>query len=271
MPYRLVPFLSLAELVMTPDFSIITCTLNSALWLPQSILSVVRQTTVNIEYIFVDGGSTDGTLKQIQSIKHPHKLLHHKATGISDAMNAGIAEASGTIIACLHSDDFYIHANVLECVAEKFRTTGCEWLFGRTMNLINGKLYPENFTAPVYSRQQLIRGNFIPHPATFVHRDLLQKSGGFDTDLRYAMDYDLWLRLSMLADPLQLNIPLTAFREHVGSLSTRERTAAMREDFNVRLRYVDHDPMTKLLHYMRFQLRRLRHHFQLSLKQWKYA
>lgn len=256
---------------MTPDFSIITCTLNSALWLPQSIRSVVRQKSVSIEYIFVDGGSTDSTLKQIQSIRHPYKLLHRKAQGISDAMNAGIAAASGNIIACLHSDDFYLHSNVLKKVAEQFKLTGCEWLFGRTINLINDKLVPENFTAPVYSRHQLLRGNFIPHPATFIRRDLLQKSGGFDTELRYAMDYDLWLRLSMLAEPLQLTIPLTAFREHAGSLSTRERSDAMREDFYVRLKYVDPDPMAHVLHYVRFQIRRLRHYFQSTHKQLKYA
>jgi len=256
---------------MAFDFSIITCTLNSELWLPQSIRSVVRQKSVSIEYIFVDGGSTDNTLKQIQSIRHPYKLLHRKANGISDAMNAGIAAASGNIIACLHSDDFYLHANVLANVAEEFQTSDCDWLFGRTMNLIDGKLVPENFTAPTYSRQQLLKGNFIPHPATFIRRELLQKSGGFDTQLRYAMDYDLWLRLSMLSEPLQLTIPLTAFREHGGSLSTRERRDAMREDFYVRLNYVEHHPMTQALHYLRFQVRRLRHYFQFTQKQWKYA
>lgn len=256
---------------MTPDFSIITCTLNSELWLPQSIRSVMRQKSASIEYIFVDGGSTDNTLKQIQSIRHPYKLLQRKANGISDAMNAGIAAASGNIIACLHSDDFYLHENVLANVAQQFQTTGCKWLFGRTMNLINGKLYPENFKPPVYSRQQLLRGNFIPHPATFIDRKFLQKSGGFNTELRYAMDYDLWLRLSMLADPVQLSIPLTAFREHVGSLSTRERSDAMREDFYVRLNYVDQDTISQLLHYVRFQIRLLRHYFQLTQKPLKYA
>ena len=256
---------------MNPDFSIITCTLNSSLWLPQSVRSVLRQKSATIEYIFVDGGSTDNTLNLIQSINRPYKLLHRKANGISDAMNAGIAAASGNIIACLHSDDFYLHGNVLAYVAEQFRTSGCEWLFGRAMNLINGKLVPENFTAPTYSRQQLLKGNFIPHPATFIRRDLLQKSGGFNTELRYAMDYDLWLRLSMLAEPLQLTIPLTAFREHVGSLSTRERSNAMREDLYVRLKYVDHDPVVHIIHYLRFQVRRLRHYFQFAQKQWKYA
>jgi len=255
----------------TPDFSIITCTLNSAQWIKQSIRSVLRQNSVSIEYIFIDGGSTDGTLQKIQSITRPYKLLHRPAAGISDAMNAGIAEASGNIIACLHSDDFYLHANVLATVAERFTTTGCEWLFGRTSSLIDGKLRPENFKVPTYTRQALLKGNFIPHPATFVSRELIQKTSGFNTELRYAMDYDLWLRLSMLADPFQLHLPLTAFREHEGSLSTVNRMAALREDLQVRLTYAPQDPLARILHLARFQIRKFRQLLQTNQKYAKHA
>jgi len=255
----------------TPDFSIITCTLNSAQWIKQSIRSVARQNSVSIEYIFVDGGSTDDTLKKIQSITIPYKLLHRPAAGISDAMNAGIAEATGHIIACLHSDDFYLHANVLSTVAERFKTTGCQWLFGRISSLIDGKLRPENFNVPTYTRQALLKGNFIPHPATFVTRELLQKSGSFSTELRYAMDYDLWLRLSLLADPYQLRFPLTAFREHEGSASTANRLAAMHEDLQVRLKYSEHDPLARLLHLARFQIRKLRQLLQTNQRYAKHA
>jgi glycosyltransferase involved in cell wall biosynthesis len=257
--------------MMTPDFSIITCTLNSAHWIKQSIRSVLRQNSVSIDYIFVDGGSTDGTLKKIQSITSPYKLLQRPAAGISDAMNAGIAEATGKIIACLHSDDFYLHANVLATVAERFNTTGCQWLFGRTSTLIDGKLKPENFKAPAYTHQALLKGNFIPHPATFVTHELMQKSGGFNTELRYAMDYDLWLRLSLMANPVQLNFPLTAFREHQGSLSTANRMAALREDLQVRLKYAPQDPLARILHLARFQIRKFRQHFQTNQKYVKHA
>ncbi len=250
----------------TPDFSIITCTLNSAQWIKQSIRSVLRQNSVSIEYIFVDGGSTDGTLNKIQSITSPYKLLHRPAAGISDAMNAGIEESTGKIIACLHSDDFYLHANVLATVAERFNTTKCEWLFGRISSLIDGKLRPENFKSPLFTYQALLKGNFIPHPATFVTRELVNKAGGFNTELRYAMDYDLWLRLSLLASPVQLNFPLTAFREHEGSMSTANRMAALREDLLVRLRYAPQDPLARLLHQARFQFRKFRQLLQMNQK-----
>lgn len=243
---------------LLPGFSIITCTRNSEPWLAESIRSVLGQEAVDIEYIFVDGGSTDGTLERISQIDYPVTLIKNRCHGISDAMNAGLAVATREIVAYLHSDDFYLHADVLKIVAESFRTTRCHWLFGRTLNIIDGQLTPEGYTAPRYSQRQLLRGNFIPHPACFVKRSLLLQAGGFDTKLRYAMDYDLWLRLSRMAEPLQMDMPLTAFREHAGSLSTRERSAAMREDLQVRLAHAGLNPVSHLMHAARYCVRRWR-------------
>jgi glycosyltransferase involved in cell wall biosynthesis len=243
---------------LLPGFSIITCTRNSEPWLDDSIASVLGQEAVDVEYIFVDGQSTDGTLSRIHRIERPIKLVENRCAGISDAMNAGLALATHEIVAFLHSDDFYLHADVLKIVAESFRTTRCQWLFGRTLSAINDQLIPEGYTAPRYSRRQLLRGNFIPHPACFVKRSLLLQAGDFNTKLRYAMDYDLWLRLSLLADPLEINKPLTAFREHAGSLSTRERSAAMREDLQVRLAHTGFNPVNRLTYTARYFARRWR-------------
>jgi glycosyltransferase involved in cell wall biosynthesis len=243
---------------LLPAFSVITCTRNSEPWVAESIKSVLAQEAVEIEYIFVDGRSTDGTLSVIKNIDRPVKLIQNRCNGISDAMNAGLALATREIVAYLHADDFYLHADVLKTVAESFKTTQCQWLFGRTMSIIQGQLIPEGYTAPRYSRRQLLRGNFIPHPACFVKRSLLLQAGGFNTALRYAMDYDLWLRLSLLSEPLQMNKPLTAFREHSGSLSTRDRSAAMREDLQVRLAHAGINPVTRLMHTTRYLARRWR-------------
>lgn len=242
----------------SPRFSIITCTLNSADWIDESIRSVLSQRDVSIDYVFVDGGSIDGTLEKIHAIPREITLIENCRNGISAAMNAGIAAARGDIVAHLHSDDYYLYPEVLLTVARGFESSGCRWLFGRTARAINGQLLAENYAAPRYSRRRLLNGNFIPHPATFVSRALLQESGGFDTRLRYAMDYDLWLRLSAISEPMQINTALTAFREHSGSLSTRDRLMAMREDLDVRLTYTGAQPLQRLLHHARFHVRRRR-------------
>lgn len=246
-----------------PTFSIITCTRNSEPWLQEAIDSVLMQRGVDIELIFVDGGSTDGTLERLRALPRSCQLIENERNGISAAMNAGIAAAHGEIIAHLHSDDFYLRDDVLLTVARALAASGRRWLFGRTMRCIDGRLLPEGFRAPRYSRPRLLRGNFIPHPATFVTRELLQEAGPFDTRLKYAMDYDLWLRLSRIADPLPLSEPLAAFREHDGSLSTRERGAAMREDLQVRLAHSSGSPLARSLHRLRYLVRTQRARFSL--------
>ena len=96
-----------------PTISVITCTRNSEPWLAESIASVLKQRSVSVEYIFVDGGSSDGTLERIRALHRPYTLIENVQGGIGEAMNAGIEAARGEIIAHLHSDDFYLHDDVL--------------------------------------------------------------------------------------------------------------------------------------------------------------
>src|SRR5438309_10814003 len=98
-------------------FSIITCTWNSEPYLEQSIASVLAQDYTDIEYIFVDGGSTDGTLERIQAVPRPVRLLENVRGGRTRAMNEGIAAATGDVIAHMHGDDTYLNHRVLSIVA----------------------------------------------------------------------------------------------------------------------------------------------------------
>ena len=243
---------------MSLKFSIITCTWNSAEFLQESINSVLNQTYCVAEYVFVDGGSTDGTLELIDQVPGEVKVLHNIRGGISNAMNAGLEVATGDIVAHLHSDDFYLHPEVLQEVADKFNTTGADWLFGSYAEVIKGQLNTEPYIVQPYSYKSLIKGNFIPHPATFIKRELLEKSGFFNINYLYAMDYDLWLRLGKLATPAQIATPLTAFRCHDGSLSTSQPLAALKEDFEIRLLNSGSSFFQNLLHYARYFVRKRR-------------
>jgi GT2 family glycosyltransferase len=243
---------------MPLKFSIITCTWNSAAYLDQSIASVLMQDHPDIEYIFVDGGSTDGTLEKIHALQRPYRLIENVRGGISRAMNEGIKAATGDVVAHLHSDDYYLNPQVLSTVARHLEASGRQWLFGRIKRDVNGKLEAEKFVSPRYSSARLLANNFIPHPATFVRRELLERTGGFDTRLKYAMDYDLWLKLAELSEPVQLDEPLAAFREHDGSLSTRDQLPALEEDFRVRLSHAGINPVALAVHYARYFVRRQR-------------
>ncbi len=245
---------------MALTFSVITCTWNSAEYLQESIASVLAQDHPDIDYIFVDGGSTDSTLEQIRALKRPYRLLENVGGGVSRAMNEGLRAARGDVIAYLHSDDYYLRPDVLSGVSRLLEDSGRGWLFGRTMARIGDSLRPDDFVAPRFSYAALLRGNFIPHPATFVRRELMLKARGFSTDLKYAMDYDLWLKLARFSEPLQIDDALTAFREHEGSLSTSSgnRLAAMAEDFQVRQSYAGSNPLEQIGHYARYFVRRRR-------------
>lgn len=238
-----------------PSFSIITCTWNSEPYLKDCINSVLSQDYPHVEWIFVDGGSTDGTLERIHTLSRPYTLIENIRGGISNAMNVGLRAASGDIIMHLHSDDYLYGKDILSRVATLFHASGCKWLFGRTLSLIGDRLVADHYVAPRFSYARLLRRNFIPHAATFVRRDLMLAAGGFDTGLKYAMDYDMWLKLGRMAEPLQLDEPLAVFREHEGSLSTRNRRAAMEEDFQVRLRHVGNNILSQALHYARHMVR----------------
>ncbi|MGR6807352.1 glycosyltransferase family 2 protein [Sphaerotilus natans] len=238
--------------------SIVTCTWNSRQFLPAAMDSVRRQTHADIECIFVDGGSDDGTLELIETMERPFKVLHGVRGGISRAMNEGLHAATGDVVAHLHSDDFYLHDTVVADVVAALEGCAAGWAFGRIVNVIEGRQVPESFTAPPYSREALLRRNFIPHPATFVRRDWMEAAGGFDVGLRYAMDYDLWLRLSARGDPVCLPEALAAFRQHPGSLSSSNRLAAFLEDHEVRMRHVGPGLLDRLEHRARFMVRRAR-------------
>ena len=109
-----------------PSFSIVTCTWNSAEFLSQSIESVLSQDYPPAEYIFVDGGSSDGTLEMINAIPRDVIVLRDVRGGISHAMNAGLRIATGDVIAHLHSDDYYLAPDVLTKVGRVFTETGAE-------------------------------------------------------------------------------------------------------------------------------------------------
>lgn len=236
--------------------SIVTCTWNSSEYISESINSVIKQDFKDYEIVFVDGGSTDGTLEKIEAVNHPKKVLHNIRGGIAKAMNAGIEAADGDIVAHMHSDDYYIGSDVFARVVEHFDSTGCKWLFGRILSDVGGSLEKEAYTIPRYSYDTLLKRNIVPHAATFVRRDVFQELGGFSETYRLAMDYEMWLRLGKKYDPVQLDDYLAAFRRHPGSATEANRVRSFNEDFRARFQY---SPLTRWPEFaLRYGVRRYR-------------
>ena len=237
-------------------FSIVTCTWNSVKTLAETIDSVQSQAVGTVEHIFVDGGSTDGTLEVIAQRCPEAKVLKDVKGGISRAMNAGIEVATGDLIAHLHSDDYYAATDVLARVEAAFaREPASQWAYGKIQVLREGTLTSADYPMQPFTFGRYAAGRIsVPHPAAFVRRVAFGAIGVFDESLKYAMDIDLWLRLGRYHVPIQIDSPLTVFREHEGSLSTANKWQAQQEEWQVRRAYLTQAPMATL----RFGLRHLR-------------
>jgi len=240
--------------------SIITCCWNSEPYIAECVQSVRMQTYADIEQIFVDGGSTDGTLERIKALDGQGgqvRWVTDVRGGISNAMNVGAGLATGEVIVHLHADDYFAAPDVVERVAAVFSEPGVEWTFGRIDDEVESRRVPQTWTMPPYSYSKLLSRNFIAHPSVFQRRSLFLSSGGFDTSLKYAMDYDLWLRLARLTPPRYLSLVVAVFRRHAGSTSTANVGAAVAEDFMVRCRYVV-GSLPRLWHGLVYRWRRWR-------------
>jgi len=236
-------------------FSIITITFNSKKFLEQTIHSVISQDYSNLEYIIIDAGSTDGTLDIITkyaSEDHRIKFVSEPDKGISDAMNKGIRLASGDVIAHLHSDDFYPDSSVLSAVKAVFDSADPFWVTGGMYFVDEAGEIIDEIKVRDYDYEVLVRGNIILHPSTFIASRAFAKTGMFNISLKYAMDYDLWLRLGALGNPVTIDRPISCFRVHTGSLSTIEAELASKEEWLIRKRFLGSDYLRIFYHYCRY-------------------
>ncbi len=218
-----------------PFFSIVVCSWNSAAFIRDCVQSVLDQTFASYEIVFVDGGSTDGTLEYIASVPAAKTVLNDVRGGIANAMNAGIRAAHGQVIAHLHSDDYYYGPRTLERVHGVFAEhPAAAWVYGWFKNDVDGIVKDPPYSARSYSRAALLRRNIVPHCATFVRSEVFASLGGFDPAYRLAMDYDMWLRISARHAPVQIEDCLGVFRRHSASATTVNRLKSFNEDFRAR-------------------------------------
>lgn len=214
---------------VSPKISIITCTYNSAHFLHQALQSVEEQTYPNIEHIFNDAFSTDGTLDIIKDYirrnkhRYPIKFMQSPSRGVANALNLATLKASGDIVHYLHGDDYYYRNNSLEKAAAHFvENPAIAWLTGNFLVEIEGRklVIPHTHLLKLNPERAISAMNFIHHENTFVRRDFIQLYGGFNEDRRSVVEYGLWLRLIRDHKPLIVNDVFTVFIIHKGSTST---------------------------------------------------
>lgn len=241
--------------------TVITVCRNAESYIGQTIASVVSQDYDDLEYVIVDGASTDATLDVVKRYSRGDrriKWISEPDSGISDAMNKGIELATGDVIAHLHADDYYPDDTILSSVVAIFmHNPGALWGTGGVSFTDTCGVETARYPARKYSFNKLVRGNCIFHPATFVRREAFIKVGMFDISLKYSMDYDMWLRLGTLQNPVLVDRVLACYRVHNKSTSFLHTDEAFAEELSVRKRYLGEKSLRYKFHYLNYLLKNM--------------
>ncbi|MES2267292.1 MAG: glycosyltransferase family 2 protein [Bacteroidota bacterium] len=178
-----------------PKISIITVSYNAQVTIEQSILSVISQDYNNVEYIIIDGKSTDGTLSIAQKYrKHINILVSEPDRGIYDAMNKGIALATGDVVGILNADDFFAGTQILTVVAEAFKNNTADIVYGDLNYVKPNGVVSRKWVSGEYKKGMFNLGWMPPHPTFYCRRELFEKFGNYSLDYGTAADFELMLR-----------------------------------------------------------------------------
>lgn len=178
--------------------TIITVSYNAVDTIESTINSVLSQDYNDIEYIIIDGNSSDGTKEIIQKYDDRiTKWISEKDKGIYDAMNKGIQLASGDIIGILNADDLYAHKSVISNVVNKFIHTNAEAVYGDLKYVLKNDVDKtiRFWKSGEYKEGKFLQGWMPPHPTFFVKKNIYDQYGLYRTDMPSAADYELMLRL----------------------------------------------------------------------------
>jgi GT2 family glycosyltransferase len=207
-----------------PKVSVITVVYQNNTFIRDAIDSVLSQTYPDIEYIIVDGDSKDGTIELVKSYgDRISTFISEPDEGVYYALNKGIEVATGDIIALLHSDDFYINPYVISQVVEAFEKNDCDAIYSNLYYISNNnkEKIVRNWDAGIYKSDSFKNGWMPPHPAFFVKKEVYKKFGAFNTQLKFAADYELMLRFILKHNIRVHYIPKFFIKMRVGGKSNR--------------------------------------------------
>ena len=248
--------------------SIITITYNSAATLEATMQSVLNQDYTDVEYIIIDGKSTDNTLEIVSKYKDKiAKVISEKDHGLYDALNKGIEHSTGEIIGFLHSDDVYYDNTVLSQIMQKFAQQP------EAQGLYSDLIFVDRFDLHkikrVWHSGNYVAGAFLngwmpPHPTFFVRKQVYEKYGNFNTKLRHAADYELMLRFIHVNKIKLIYLPKILIRMRMGgasNFSLKNKWQAHMEDREAwRLNGIKPNPLKLMLK----PLSKLRQYFKRS-------
>lgn len=237
--------------------SIITVAYNSAQTIADTLLSVEQQSHADIEYIVIDGASTDATAQIVNDQgRRVSVFISEPDRGIYDAMNKGIALATGEMIGFLNADDIYANSEVVGKIVAAASSPAVHMVFGDLVYVAadNTNRVVRLWRSGEFVQRGLKYGWMPPHPTFYIRRSLIESLGGFDRNLRVAADYDFMLRYLVRPGATAAYVPEVLVKMRLGGASNRSLAAMRlksREDLLVLQRYRVGGLMTLLCKNMR--------------------
>ncbi|KYJ86920.1 glycosyltransferase family 2 protein [Sulfurovum riftiae] len=213
----------------SPKISIITVAYNAVDTIEETIQSVVSQSYDNVEYIIIDGGSTDGTLDIIK--KYEDKIdywVSERDYGLYHAMNKGLERATGDIIGMINADDYYYDS--------AFQTVAAHYLPEcYDTHIFTADIYHGDERVSGWREENRFNGAFTPHPSMFVSKKIYERIGFYALQYKIASDYDFMYRAFNVhhLEPLYVSEPIAFFRP--GGLAAQSRFRAYTEEMLVKV------------------------------------
>lgn len=231
--------------------SIITTCFNRERTIAQAIESVLSQDYPNIEYIIVDGASTDNSLLVINKYKNRiAKIISEPDHGMYEGINKGIRVATGDIVGLLHSDDFLYSTDIISKIVKRFEQTGADFLYGDGLfvDFNNTDRVIRNWIGGRYAKWK-VRNGWLPlHPTCYVKRSVIEKYGLYDESYKIAADSDFLFRYLYEVDLKVSYLKQYIVKMRMGGLSTdsKRRKQMWKEDIRMYRSHGLNPTVTKL-------------------------
>ncbi|MBI2685135.1 MAG: glycosyltransferase [Acidobacteria bacterium] len=241
-----------------PLVTIITPCLNMESFIRKTIESVLSQDYPNIEYILVDGGSTDRTAEVICEFvaQYPDRmrLIVEPDGGVAEALEKGLAAAKGKVFAYINADDTYFPGAVRTAVHWLQENPDNAGVYGNAYWIDNDGKRIDSYPTEPFHKETLVKSCYICQPACFLRADVLRSVGGFDTEYQVAFDYELWLRLAQTHELLKIEALLANSRMHRSNKTLRQRTVGFEEACRALRKYYGYVPFRWAHSYASFLL-----------------